>query len=270
MAVLAHRSIRVIMTGLKSLAPFTSPANTGFVRSLLRSGSRGTAVASVATALLVGIVGLVPLASADASKDHAKMVVATGSIICNKVSGSVTYHPAEHHVSTGPVRIVFVFHASHCTTKDSNVKNVTGGSLSEVVTKPTNACASGISSHPVHATGTWTAKNVRLHSTTGTYSGFDFVIATNGDVGVVIPNSGGTAHITGSFAGTNHGATSKVVSYINLTATEIRAACLSPRGLSSVRITSGRVTSLGGRRSVDELAGRRTQSPSGGLKLGDS
>ena len=55
------------------------------------------------------------------------MVVATGSIICSKVTGSVTSRPAEHHVSTRTVRIVFVFHASHCTTRHSNVKNVTGG-----------------------------------------------------------------------------------------------------------------------------------------------
>jgi len=203
---------------------------------------RRTAVAVAAAALLAGAVALAPLAPAGATKHHAKVIVATGSITCSKVSGSVTYHPAEHHVSTGPVRIVFVFHASHCTTKHSNVKNVTGGSLSEVVTKPTNACASGISSHPVHATGTWTAKKMKLHSTTGTFSGFGFVFANNGDVGVKIPNVGGTAHITGSFAGINHGATSTVVSYVNLTATEIRAACLSPKGLSSLRITRGRAT----------------------------
>jgi len=212
------------------------------VKGSLSSRFRGPAVAVVAAALMASVMVLAPLSPAGGATHHAKMLVATGTIACTKVSGSVTYHPAEHHVSTGPVRIVFVFHASHCTTMRSNVKAVTGGSLSEVVTKPTNACASGITTHPVHATGTWTAKNVKLHSTTGTYSGFGFVFATNGDVGVVIPNTGGTAHITGSFAGTNHGATSTVVSYINLTATQIRAECLSPKGLTSVRITSGRVT----------------------------
>jgi hypothetical protein len=199
-------------------------------------------VALFASVLLAGLVALAPLAQVGASTHRAKIVVATGSVTCTKVTGSVTYHPAEHHISTGPVRIVFVFHASQCRTKGSNVKDVTGGSLSEVVARPTNACASGISSHPVHATGTWTAKNVKLHSTTGIYSGFAFVFAPSGDVGVDIPETGGTAHITGSFAGTNHGATSTVVSYINLTATEVRAECLSPKGLSSVTITSGRVS----------------------------
>ena len=214
------------------------------MRGSLCSRLRSTAATAAAAALLAVVVTVTPLAPAGATNHHVKTVVATGSVTCSKVSGSITYHPAEHHVSTEPVRIVFVFHASQCKTKNSNVKNVTGGSLSEVVVNPTNACASGISSHPVHATGTWTARNMKIHSTTGTYSGFDFVFAANGDVGVVIPNTGGSARITGSFAGTNHGATSTVVGYINLTATQVRAQCLSPQGLSSVKITSGRVTSL--------------------------
>jgi hypothetical protein len=199
-------------------------------------------MAFFATALLASAGALVPLAPAGATKHPAKIVVATGSITCSSVSGSVTYHPAEHHVGTVPVRIAIVFRTSHCITTGSNVKRVTGGSLSEVVVKPTNACASGIYSHTVHATGTWTAPRMKLRSSTGTFSGFDFAFAANGDVGVAIPNVGGTAHITGSFAGHNHGATSSAVAYINLTAQQVRAACLSSRGLTSLKITGGRAT----------------------------
>jgi hypothetical protein len=212
------------------------------MRGVLSGGSRRAAVAVVASAFLAAASALAPVVPAGAT--HAKVVVATGTISCSKVSGSITFHPAEHHVGTRPERIAVVFHTSHCVTTGSNVKSVTGGSLSEVITRPTNECASSLAifSHPVHATGTWTAKRMRLHSTTGTFSGFAFTFATNGDVGVVIPNEGGTAHITGSFAGTNHGASSTAAGFINLTALEVRAACKSPQGLPLLRITSGRVT----------------------------
>jgi hypothetical protein len=72
------------------------------------------------------------------------------------------------------------------------------------------------------------------------FSGFSFVEAANGDVGVESPQPGGTARVTGSFAGANRGATSALVSYINLTAAQIRAACLSAKGLTSLTITGGR------------------------------
>jgi hypothetical protein len=193
--------------------------------------------------VLAGASALTPLAVA-ATKPHAKVVVATGSISCSKVSGLITFHPAEHHVGTVSERISVAFRASQCTTTGSNVKKVKSGSLSEVITRPTNACLSAMEvlSHPVHATGTWTAEKVKLHSTTGTFSGFAFVFAADGDVGVQIPNIGGSARVTGSFAGAHHGARSTAVGYINLTAKEVRAACRSPQGLSSLKITSGRAT----------------------------
>lgn len=198
--------------------------------------------ALLATGLLVGTAAFAPLTPAVASTHHAKVVVATGDVSCGEVSGSVTYHPPEHHVGTVSEKIKFVFRASHCTTRGSDVKHVLAGSLSETVARPSNACASGIFSHPVTATGSWKAKNLTLHDTTGTFSGWSFVFAANGDVGFEIPNKGGSARITGSFAGSNHGATSSIVSYINLSAKQVRAACLSAHGLASVRITRGRAT----------------------------
>lgn len=230
--------------GRKSLALRENPTETAIMSTIVGSRFQRAAVAVVAATTLLCTAALVPVAASAATKHHAKVVVATGTISCGQVSGSITFHPAEHHVGTVPERISVVFHASRCTTKGSNVKKVQSGSLSEVITRPTNACLSAMEvlSHAVHASGTWAAGKMKLHSTTGTFSGFAFVFAANGDVGVMIPNNGGTARITGSFAGTNHGATSTAVGYINRTAKEVRAACLSPQGLSSLKITNGRAT----------------------------
>ena len=237
-----HYKGRSQPSGLKPLVRTARRADTHFVRGSLRNRPRGVVGTMIAVTMLIGTAALIPPASASPAKSHPKVVVATGSVTCSKISGSISFHPAEHHVGTAREKITFVFRASHCVTSGSNVKNVTSGYLSEVVTRPDNACASGLYSQPLHATGTWTAKNLRLRATTGKFSGFDFVCASNGDVGLVIPNKGGSAQITGSFAGSNHGATSTAVSYMNLTATQVRAACLSSQGLSSLKFTGGRVT----------------------------
>ena len=73
-----------------------------------------------------------------------------------------------------------------------------------------------------------------------TFSGHRIVTNSAGDVGFVFPNSGGTTSVTGSFAGSDHGAGSSASAYTDMTEKEVGGNCKSS-GLPSLTGT-GTVT----------------------------
>lgn len=199
--------------------------------------------ANALTALVVvtAMVLFQPSSTATASKStNHKVVVASGSITCTKVTGSIRFRPAVHHIGTQRETQTVTFRASKCTTRGSNVKHVTSGSLTVVVHRSSNSCISLLSSEHPRGTGTWSPKSV--HSTTASFTGFAFVSSKTGDVGFRVPNAGGSAKVTGSFAGKDHGKHSTATVYTNLTPGQFRSACLSSNGLSAQAIVSGVVT----------------------------
>ena len=60
-----------------------------------------------------------------------------------------------------------------------------------------------------------------------------------GEEGFTLPNTRGTASVTGSFAGKNHGSLSRVTVYTNLTIARFRTVCESKAGLTGYKIISG-------------------------------
>lgn len=184
------------------------------------------------------LASFLPLAPASAGS--TKTVVATGSVTCTQISGTITYHPAEHHVGTTTESQVLTFHAGDCTTKGSNVHHVTGGSLTVVMHRPSNSCLDLLASEASTGTGFWTPKSVA--ATKGAFSGYTIVVNAQGDAGFSIPNTGGTAKLSGSFAGKNHGATSRATVYTNMTAVQFIKACKSSAGLSTQKILGGTAT----------------------------
>jgi hypothetical protein len=187
-------------------------------------------------AVVVFSSSLVAMDSPPASA-KSKVVVATGSVVCTKVTGSSTFYPPVRHIGTGPETQVFVFHASGCTTSKSNVKHVTSGSLTVSIHRASNSCVDALLSQPSKGSGTW--KPNSIHSTTASFSGFSFVNNKAGKAGFTVPNVGGKAVVTGSFAGTDHGARSTATFYTNMSALQFHAACLKPGGLARQPIVSG-------------------------------
>ena len=153
-------------------------------------------------AVVVFSMSLVAMDSPSASA-KSKVVIATGSVVCTKVTGSSTFNPPVRHIGTGPETQVFVFHASGCTTSKSNVKRVTSGSLTVSIHRASNSCVDVLLSQPSKGSGTW--KPNTIHSTTASFSGFSFVNNKTGKAGFTVSNVGGKAVVTGSFAGTDHG-----------------------------------------------------------------
>ena len=190
---------------------------------------------------VMSVISITPVAHASPSQlTKHKVIVATGSVTCKKVTGSVTFQPAVRHVGTTPETQIVTFRASACSTKGSNVKHVTSGYLTVTVHRPSNSCIGLLSTELPKSTGTWRPSSI--HSTTASFSGLAFVYNKVGDEGFTVPNVGGTAKVTGSFAGTDHGKRSTATLYTNMTPAQFRSACLSSTGLSRQAIVSGVAT----------------------------
>jgi hypothetical protein len=58
----------------------------------------------------------------------------------------------------------------------------------------------------------------------------------------MLPKSGATAKVTGSFAGSDHGAGTTATAFSGETTTQLLGACESSAGLTSIAVTSGSVT----------------------------
>ena len=211
------------------------------MRALLRGRvSKSLMVMLLAMLMVVpSTISSIGGANASAATNHSKskVTVATGSIVCQKVTGTITLSPPDRKGGTKPETMVWTIHASACTTSTSNASHVKSGGLTAVVHEATNACGALVGSQAVHATFTWSPKSV--HSTAGTFSGFTFLQNKAGEEGFTLPNTRGTASVTGSFAGKNHGSLSRVTVYTNLTIARFRTVCESKAGLTGYKFISG-------------------------------
>ena len=170
----------------------------------------------------------------------SKVTVATGSVTCRRVTGSISLSPPLQRGGTKPEKMVWKIHVSGCTTAKSNVKHVNGVNMVSVVHRPNNACGGVVYSTSMSPSFAWIPKSV--HSTSASFSGFSFLKNGADDEGFTLPNTGGTASVKGSFAGKDHGRRSVVTVYTNLTIAKFTAACESKAGLAGYEIVSGTAT----------------------------
>jgi hypothetical protein len=232
----------VVGKGLITLVRSVSEIDTQSLRTRVIGGFVGKSRSvTVLVALLMVFSVLSSPGGANASAAaKSKVTVATGSVTCRKVTGSISLSPPLRKGGTKPEKMTFDFHASDCTTSKSNVKHVKGGGLVDVVQSPTNACGGVVFSKRLQVSFAWTPKSV--HSTSASFSGFSFLQNEAGQEGFTIPNTGGSASAAGSFAGKDHGKRSVVTLYTNLTIAKFRTACKSKVGLTGYKVISGTAT----------------------------
>jgi hypothetical protein len=159
--------------------------------------------------------------------------VATGTISC-KLTGTATFSPPLQKGGASAETRTFSVQASDCTTSGSDVSYVAGGTITGTTHMATNKCVSGLTSVTggVTATITWSPSSIQ--PTVATFSGS--AIGTNGagEAGFVLPNPGGTASVTGSFAGSDNGAATTASLYTTMTESQILSTCDASSGLSSL------------------------------------
>jgi len=166
-------------------------------------------------------------------------LVATGTVTCSNVSGTITFNPPLSNSGTSPETTTISLNASGCTQTGSNAQ-VTSGTATATIPGSTNACTSLLTSKPVAVGVAWTPSSV--HATVATFSGYAVVMNSAGDIGFGLPASGGTASVAGSFAGSDNGSASKATTYSALTSTQLLAECGAATGMSTLAITSGTAT----------------------------
>ncbi len=211
------------------------------IRKLLMLGA--------AVALPLGLVTTFGFPSAGASTPP---VVAAGTVNCTTLSGKIAFSPplttsggSSTETATVGVKL------SGCTpsvTSDLGTGFIITGKATATIStnKPNaNACSSLGSSQPQTQTVKWKDKNAsgvtlaKLAPTVVTFSGFDVVAGAGGTAGFDLPqDSGGTASIAsgGSFAGTDHGATSDANAFTVDTEAQIASLCGSSTGVAKLKL----------------------------------
>lgn len=165
--------------------------------------------------------------------------VATGSLHCKKVKGTVQFSPPLTTAGGRSETTTVVASLGDCTPAGSTDKTKPHGTARLTLNTPSNACSSLTTSQAATVNITWRPK--RIEPTSVSFTGFD-VTSQNGNYGFTLPGTGHTASLTGSFAGTDGGATSIASIFSDQGSSQILAACGSSSGLSAVTITSGTVT----------------------------
>ncbi len=168
------------------------------------------------------------------------LTLATGGITCTNITGSLTFAPPLTTKGASAESTAISLHVAGCSTHGSNISSVPGGSGSATITSATNACAGLLTSRALMIAITWAPSTIRQSLVT--FSGYGGASNTSGDEGFTLPNAGGGTKVTGSFAGSDHGAGSTAATFSNQTGSELLAACGSSSGLTSIQVTSGTLT----------------------------
>jgi hypothetical protein len=166
--------------------------------------------------------------------------VATGSVTCTNVTGTIAFNPPLTNGGTSPETTSITLTASGCTPTGSSASTVTGGTATATIQSATNGCLSLLTSKPVAVAVAWSPSSI--HASVATFSGYAIVTDASSHIGFGLPNSGGTASIAGSFAGADNGAASKATTYSGQTQTTLLAACATAAGVPSLAILNGSVT----------------------------
>ena len=80
-------------------------------------------------AILASFCTPLVLSAPPAAAAPTKLTVATGSITCRKLTGTITFTPPMHLRLSQMETSVISLHASACTPNNSNVAHVSGGNL---------------------------------------------------------------------------------------------------------------------------------------------
>lgn len=196
-------------------------------------------------AVPIGLIAALPLAvGLPTGSASAANPPAPGTITCTQITGKITFTPPLTLAGNANSEVTKTTTTStHCTvsTGTAPTKGVTHSTITKTSTNNTaNSCTGLATSVPVTEHVVWTHTPL-IANTTVKFSGLmQATEPVSGDAGFTLPNTGGTASVTGSYPGTDHGKTSTATVYTNKTASQIATACAT--GVASLTIDAGSAT----------------------------
>jgi hypothetical protein len=117
---------------------------------------------------------------------------------------------------------------------------VANGKATATILSPSSACSRVLTTRSLTLKVIWTPTTIR--PSTITFSEYGLASSRAGPIGFTFPNPGGTARVTGSFAGSDNGAASIAAVFFSQTYEQLLETCQLSVGLSSIQVTSGHVT----------------------------
>lgn len=198
----------------------------GLVAALATSCSSGSGSSSTSTS-----------GAAAAPTTTTTAAVASGTIACTGITGSLTFSPPLTTKGTAAESTAINLQAAGCTASGSNAPAVTASTATATISSPTSSCTGLLTPRALTITITWSPSTIR--PSVLTFSGYGAAMNSSGDEGFTLPTKGGTAKVTGSFAGSDQGASSTAQTFSNQTGTQLLASCGSSAGLASLQVTSG-------------------------------
>jgi hypothetical protein len=205
-------------------------------------------ISAAAVALPLAMVGVVGATPAFGS---VPTITANGTVTCTTLGGKIGFSPALHTTGTSNTDTSSIkVKLSGCSTTSTNLPAgsvITGTATSKIVTTTTdnsaNACGGLATSRSSVQTVKWSDKSssgvalAHLTNSVVSFSGFDVLVNGSGEPGFDLPqDTGGTASATGSFIGTNNGATSEANIFAKKTATQITTTCGKATGMASLAL----------------------------------
>jgi hypothetical protein len=204
-----------------------------------RSSFRILLSIAAALALALGTAVMVGVSSAGAT---LPTITANGTINCVTVGGKISFTPPiETTGDSNSDRAAIAASLKACTFTSTNLPagsilsgKVTTSIITTTVDNSANACAGLGTSRATVLTIKWVDKNsagtalAHVVASTVSFSGFDILVNGLNQPGFDLPqDTGGTASATGSFTGTNSGASSESNVFAKKTLTQIGTSCSS-------------------------------------------
>lgn len=198
-------------------------------------------VASFVVTLALPLAVALPTGSASAANPPAP-----GTNTCTHITGKITFTPPltlTGNANSEVAKTTTTSTGCSVSVGTPPTKGVTHSTITKTSTNNTaNACTGLATSVPVTEHVVWTHTPLIANSTVKFSGLMSATEPVSGDAGFTLPNTGGTASVTGSYPGADHGKTSTATVYTNMTATQIGALCSSATGVASLKIDAGSAT----------------------------
>ena len=166
--------------------------------------------------------------------------VVPGTLDCTSVTGKLSFKPPMKMTGTAAVTETFSLKATGCAGSQTGSTVLHPGPIHfPQLPFPSTGCFPPLDSKP--SPWPWPGGPVVYAASTVTFSADQQITNGSGDIGGQFPASGGTASVTGSFAGSDSGASSTMEVFSNMTSSQITASCSSKKGLRSISIVRGSI-----------------------------
>lgn len=202
-------------------------------------------------------LGVLSVVAAPGTASASGAITANGTITCNSITGSITFKPPLVNNGSAPETSTAKITESGCTDTSTNLPagTVVTGSVKTTLSNgsSTDSCTSLLTSSSESLPVKWSGKSgktkVGIEPSVVAFSGYNVVSNSKGDEGFQLPGNGsggsGTASATGSFTGTDGGASSSAVVYSTSTAGQLLSEC-GKKGIKKLTINkSGSTATIG-------------------------